>query len=129
MPTSHGIWHATSGRPPGVDGEHHGALVVRTRERAVNGQATTAALPAAAADVGVRHHPVILIKGTLTQAEIGTWRADPAVRPATSWGRDSHRPEHAPYHGITAASVTCQPTLRLIAHATGAIRGISAHSP
>lgn len=58
------------------NGEHHCALVVRTRD----GQATTAAL------AGWLPHsaPVMPVKGTSTQTEIETSRADPAVRSTIS---------------------------------------------
>ena len=65
---------------PGVGGEHDGALVVRVRERAVDGQATAAALAAVAAAFGVRRHAVTLIAGASSRTKIvDVAGADPAV--------------------------------------------------
>jgi uncharacterized protein YggU (UPF0235/DUF167 family) len=55
---------------PGVGGEHDGALVVRVRERAVDGQATAAALAAVAAAFGVHRHAVTLIAGASSRTKI-----------------------------------------------------------
>ena len=68
-----------SGRP-GVGGEHNGALVVRVRARAVDGQATTAALAAAAAAFGVGREAVKLVAGASSRTKILDMAgADPAV--------------------------------------------------
>ena len=65
---------------PGVGGEHDGALVVRVRERAVDGQATAAALATMAAAFGVRRHAVTLMTGTSSQTKIvDVAGADPAA--------------------------------------------------
>ena len=65
---------------PGVGGEHDGALVVRVRERAVDGQATAAALAAVAAAFGVRRHAVTLIAGASSRTKIiDVAGADPAA--------------------------------------------------
>jgi uncharacterized protein YggU (UPF0235/DUF167 family) len=65
---------------PGVGGEHDGALVVWVRERAVDGQATAAALAAVAAAFCVRRHAVTLIAGASSRTKIvDVADADPAV--------------------------------------------------
>jgi uncharacterized protein YggU (UPF0235/DUF167 family) len=65
---------------PGVGGRHDGALVVRVRERAVDGQATAAALVAVAAAFGVRRHAVTLVTGESSRTKIvDVEGADPAV--------------------------------------------------
>ena len=48
---------------PGVGGERSGALIVRVSARAVDGQATEAALTAVATAFGVRRRAVTLIAG------------------------------------------------------------------
>jgi uncharacterized protein len=64
----------------GVGGEHNGALIVRVREHAVDGQATAAALAAVAAAFGVRPHAVTLIAGASSRTKIvNVAGADPAV--------------------------------------------------
>jgi uncharacterized protein len=55
---------------PGVGGEHDGALVVRVSARAVDGQATAAALAALAAAFGVRRTAVTLIAGGASRTKI-----------------------------------------------------------
>jgi uncharacterized protein len=65
---------------PGVGGEHDGALVVRVSARAVDGQATAAALAAVAAAFGVRRDAVTLVAGTSSRTKIvDVTGADPAV--------------------------------------------------
>lgn len=65
---------------PGVGGEHDGALVVRVRARAVEGQATAAALAAVAAAFGVRRDEVTLVAGSSSRTKIlDVAGADPAV--------------------------------------------------
>jgi uncharacterized protein YggU (UPF0235/DUF167 family) len=65
---------------PAVGGEHDGALVVRVSARAVDGQATAAALAAVAAAFGVRPHAVTLVAGTASRTKvIDVAGADPAV--------------------------------------------------
>jgi uncharacterized protein len=65
---------------PGVGGEHAGALVVRVSARAVDGQATAAALDAVAAAFGVRRHAVRLVSGAASRTKIiDVAGADPAV--------------------------------------------------
>ena len=65
---------------PGVGGEHDGALVVRVSARAVDGQATAAALAAVAVAFGVRRHAVTLVAGTSSRTKIvDVPGADPAV--------------------------------------------------
>jgi uncharacterized protein len=65
---------------PGVGGERDGALVVRVSGRAVDGQATAAALAAVAAAFGVRRHEVTLIAGTSSRTKIvDVQGADPAA--------------------------------------------------
>lgn len=55
---------------PGVGGEHDGALVVRVRERAVDGRATAAALEALATAFGVRRQAVTLVSGASSRRKI-----------------------------------------------------------
>jgi uncharacterized protein YggU (UPF0235/DUF167 family) len=55
---------------PGVGGEHGGMLVVRVRERAVDGKATAAAVAAVAAAFGVRPHAVTLVAGASSPTKI-----------------------------------------------------------
>jgi len=63
-----------------VGGEHGGALVVRVTARAVDGQATAAALTALAEAFGVRRHAVTLVAGTASRTKIvDVADADPAV--------------------------------------------------
>jgi uncharacterized protein len=65
---------------PGVGGQHDGALVVRVRERAVDGQATAAALVAIAAAFGVRRSAVTLVAGASSRTKIvDIAGADPAA--------------------------------------------------
>ena len=65
---------------PGVGGEHDGALVVRVSARAVDGQATAAALAAVAAAFGVRRRAVTLIAGASSRTRmVDVAGADPAV--------------------------------------------------
>jgi uncharacterized protein len=65
---------------PGVGGEHDGALVVRVSARAVDGQATTAALAAVAEAFGVRPHAVTLAAGATSRTKIiDVAGADPAT--------------------------------------------------
>ena len=55
---------------PGVGGEQAGALVVRVSARAVDGQATRAALAAVAAAFGVRRDAVTLVTGASSRTKI-----------------------------------------------------------
>jgi uncharacterized protein len=65
---------------PGVGGEHDGALVVRVRARAVEGQATAAALDALASAFGVRRHAVTLVAGASSRTKVvEVAGADPIV--------------------------------------------------
>jgi uncharacterized protein YggU (UPF0235/DUF167 family) len=64
---------------PGVGGEYDGALVVRVRAQAVNGQATAAALAAVAAAFGVGRSAVTLVAGASSRTKImDVAGADPA---------------------------------------------------
>ena len=64
----------------GVGGQHDGALVVRVHQRAVDGQATDAALSALAAAFAVRRHAVTLVSGATSRTKIiDIEGADPAV--------------------------------------------------
>lgn len=56
-------------RSPGVGGSYAGALVVRVRERAVDGRATDAALAALAAALGVPRRTVILVSGLTSRTK------------------------------------------------------------
>lgn len=65
---------------PGVGGEYDGALVVRVSERAIDGQATAAALAAVAAAFGVRRRAVTLVAGPSNRTKVvDVAGADPAV--------------------------------------------------
>ena len=65
---------------PAVGGDHDGALVVRVSARAVDGQATAAALAAIAAAFGVRRDAVILVTGAASRTKIvDVAGGDPAV--------------------------------------------------
>jgi uncharacterized protein YggU (UPF0235/DUF167 family) len=56
-------------RQPGVGGSHDGALVVKVRERAVDGKATDAALRAVADALGVRADRVRLVSGATSRTK------------------------------------------------------------
>ncbi len=55
---------------PGVGGSHDGALVVRVRERAVDGRATTAAIRALAQALGARASDVRLVTGATSRTKL-----------------------------------------------------------
>ena len=57
-------------RHPGVGGNHDGALVVRVRERAVDGRVTEAALAAVADALTVPRRTVALVAGATTRTKI-----------------------------------------------------------
>lgn len=64
---------------PGVGGERAGALVVRVTKRAVDGEATAAALAALAAAFGVGRNDVTLVAGARSRSKIvDVAGADPA---------------------------------------------------
>jgi uncharacterized protein YggU (UPF0235/DUF167 family) len=74
------LWVRPGSPRPGVGGEHDGALVVRVSARAVDGQATAAALAAVAAAFGVRRRAVTLVAGATSRRKIvDIAGADPAV--------------------------------------------------
>jgi uncharacterized protein len=74
------IWVRPGSPRPGVGGEHDGALVVRVSARAVDGQATAAALAAVAVAFGVRRQGVTLVAGATSRRKIvDVAGADPAV--------------------------------------------------
>lgn len=54
----------------GVGGTIEGALVVKVRERAVEGRATDAALDAVAAAVGVPRRAVTLVRGATSRIKV-----------------------------------------------------------
>jgi len=65
---------------PGVGGEHDGALVVRVSKRAVDGEATAAALAAVAGAFGVSRQEVTLVAGARSRSKIiEVAGADPAL--------------------------------------------------
>ena len=65
---------------PGVGGAYGDALVVRVRERAVDGRATEAALAAVAAGFGVPRRAVTLVTGAASRTKtVEVAGADPAV--------------------------------------------------
>ncbi|MBO0832903.1 MAG: DUF167 domain-containing protein [Actinobacteria bacterium] len=55
---------------PGVGGCHDGALIVRVSARAVDGRATSAALTALAAALGVRPAAVRLLSGSTSRTKV-----------------------------------------------------------
>jgi uncharacterized protein len=55
---------------PGVGGEHDGALIVAVTARAVDSQATEAALAAVAGAFGVRRRCVTLVTGTSSRTKV-----------------------------------------------------------
>ena len=74
------VWVRPGSARPGVGGEHDGALVVRVSARAVDGQATAAALAAVAAAFGVRRQAVTLAAGAASRRKlVDVAGADPAV--------------------------------------------------
>ena len=74
------LWVRPGSPRPGVGGEHDGALVVRVSARAVDGQATAAALAAVAAAFGVRRQAVTLVAGAASRRKIvDVAGAEPAV--------------------------------------------------
>ena len=63
-----------------VGGDYDGALLVRVRERAVDGRATAAALAAVAAAFGVRRSAVTLVSGAASRRKtVQVAGADPAA--------------------------------------------------
>jgi len=64
------IWVRPGSTRPGVGGTHDGALVVRVSARAVDGQATAAALAAVATAFGVRRRAVTLVAGQSSRSKI-----------------------------------------------------------
>ncbi len=64
------VWVRPGSARPGVGGERDGALVVRVSARAVEGQATEAALTAVAAAFGVRRRAVTLVAGASSRTKI-----------------------------------------------------------
>lgn len=64
------VWVRPGAARPGVGGERDGALVVRVSARAVDGQATEAALAAVAAAFGVRRRAVTLIAGASSRTKL-----------------------------------------------------------
>jgi uncharacterized protein YggU (UPF0235/DUF167 family) len=65
---------------PGVGGAHDGALVVRDSARAVDGQATAAALAAVAVAFDVPRRSVTLVSGAASRTKVvDVSGADPAV--------------------------------------------------
>jgi uncharacterized protein YggU (UPF0235/DUF167 family) len=61
---------APGARHAAVGGTRDGALVVRVRERAVEGRATEAALSALAAALGVQRRAVSLVHGSTSRTKV-----------------------------------------------------------
>jgi len=57
-------------KTPAVGGSHDGALVVRVKERAVDGKATQAALKALARALGVDARDVRLVSGATSRTKL-----------------------------------------------------------
>jgi uncharacterized protein len=53
-----------------VGGSHDGALVIKVAARAVDGQATKAALQALAKALGVRRRDVVLVTGATSRTKV-----------------------------------------------------------
>ncbi len=64
------MWVRPGSSRPGVGGERNGALIVQVSARAVDGQATEAALAAVAAAFGVRRRAVTLVAGAASRTKI-----------------------------------------------------------
>jgi len=64
------VWVRPGSARPGVGGELDGALIVRVSARAVDGQATEAALTAVAAAFGVRRRAVTLVAGATSRTKV-----------------------------------------------------------
>jgi uncharacterized protein YggU (UPF0235/DUF167 family) len=64
------VWVRPGSARPGVGGERNGALVVRVSARAVDGQATEAALAAVATAFGIRRRAVTLVAGATSRTKI-----------------------------------------------------------
>ena len=74
------VWVRPGSARPGVGGERGGALVVRVGARAVDGQATEAALAAVAVAFGLRRRAVTLVAGASSRTKIFEVEgADPAA--------------------------------------------------
>jgi uncharacterized protein len=74
------IWVQPGASHARVGGERDGALVVRVSQRAMQGQATAAALTAVASAFGVRPHTVTLVSGATSRMKIvDVPGADPAA--------------------------------------------------
>jgi len=74
------VWVRPGSARPGVGGERGGALVVQVSKRAVDGQATEAALAAVAAAFGVPRRSVTLVAGAASRTKIlEVEGADPAL--------------------------------------------------
>ena len=74
------MWVRPGSPRPGGGGERDGALVVRVSARAVDGQATEAALAAVAAAFGLRRRAVTLVAGASSRTKIiEVEGADPAA--------------------------------------------------
>lgn len=74
------VWVRPGSARPGVGGERGGALVVRVSPRAVDGQATEAALAAVAVAFGLRRRAVTLVAGASSRTKIlDVEGADPAA--------------------------------------------------
>lgn len=74
------VWVRPGSARPGVGGERDGALVVQVSKRAVDGQATEAALAAVAAAFGVPRRAVTLVAGAASRTKIlEVEGADPAA--------------------------------------------------
>jgi len=74
------VWVRPGSARPGVGGERGGALIVRVSPRAVDGQATEAALAGVAAAFGLRRRAVTLVAGASSRTKIlEVAGADPAI--------------------------------------------------
>ena len=74
------VWVRPGSARPGVGGERGGALIVRVSPRAVDGQATEAALAGVAAAFGLRRRAVTLVAGASSRTKIlEVEGADPAA--------------------------------------------------
>jgi uncharacterized protein YggU (UPF0235/DUF167 family) len=95
-----------------VGGDHGGALVVRVSPRAVDGQATAAALAAVAGAFGVRRSAVTLVAGATSRTKVlDVAGAEPAeltrlLALSRRRGRSGRRPVPAPPAGQVMLAAT-----------------------
>ncbi|MGD0238878.1 MAG: DUF167 domain-containing protein [Streptosporangiaceae bacterium] len=90
------VWVRPGSARPGVGGERDGALIVQVSKRAVDGQATEAALAAVADALGLPRRAVTLVAGATSRTKIlEVEGADPALlQRLLTWLGDVPQPPH-----------------------------------